>query len=260
MSQEKLEQAVENALEQMGVDDDTQKDTTTKEQPKGKEVLQKVEKPEDDDSPELDERTSQALQLLEALEDPKRAKLVVENLARQAGLLSGDMTKKEENKTIRGIKEVIKEKLGDNGSFLANELGDALEEIIQGEIGKVYSKIEEVENQRQAIQFQREYDATIEELKVTNDEANALTKLVDEMPWNGKTPLKNYLTKLVRLHRSEAAEQSHKRDIKERQQRNIQSQAKTQGVESNEERVKKGSANISAREAVLAAMRGEQLD
>ncbi|HKZ42505.1 MAG TPA: hypothetical protein VJ044_16200, partial [Candidatus Hodarchaeales archaeon] len=71
MSQEKLEQAVENALGQMGVDNDTQEDTSTEEQPKGKEVLQKTEKPENtEEEVELDERTSQALQLLEALEDP----------------------------------------------------------------------------------------------------------------------------------------------------------------------------------------------
>jgi len=256
MSQEKLEQAVENALGQMGVDNDTQEDTSTEEQPKGKEVLQKTEKPENtEEEVELDERTSQALQLLEALEDPKRAKLVVENLARQAGLLDAKTTKTEQRQAIKGIKETIKEKLGDNGSFLANELGDALEEILQSEFGKLRGEIEQIENQRQ-----REFDEVISTEKVTDAESVALSKLVDEMPWNGKTPLKSYLNKLIRLHRSEAAEKAHKQETRQRQERNIKSQTKTQGVESNEERVKKGSANISAREAVLAAMRGEQLD
>lgn len=250
MPEDTIGQAVNDAVESLQSEDVKQEDT--------KELPASTDTNEED--AKLDERTTNALQLLDALEDPARARKVVENLARQAGLLDPGQTKQEQRQTVKSIKEIVKEKLGENGSFIASELGDALQEILEEHKSTVRKEIEDVENRRQAALFEKEYSEAIAELKVTDTEAVEVSKLVDEMPWNGRTPLKNYLTKIVRLHRSEAAEKSRKEETRQKQQRNINAQTKTSGVESNEDRIKNGSGVISAREAVLAAMRQEKLD
>jgi hypothetical protein len=257
MSQEALEKAVENALGTMEAETKTENVGEVKEE---KTSEPKQESKETEEESKLDERTTQALQLLEALEDPSRAVSVIQHLAKQAGLLSGEMTKKEEKQAIRGIKEVVKDRLGEDGAWIADKLGDALEEVIQGEVGKIEKRLEEAENQRQVRQFEQDYNAIIVKEKVSNEEAIALEKLVDKYPWNGKIPLSEYLPDLIEMHRSKAAKVSKASETKERQQKNIERQTRTQGVESNEDRIKSGSSKISAREAVLAALKGEQLD
>lgn len=262
MPQEDLEKAVRDAAEQSGVDVETQDDDKQLNDDKSqKDGNEKKEKEDDDKSSNLDERTVQALQLLEALEDPKRAMKVVESLARQAGLLQSDVTKKEQKETIKGIKDLVNEKLGENGSFFANELGDALESIIQNERQEFTRKIEEMQAAQQIEKFQREYNSIVAKEKLTDAEAIEIQKLAEDFPWNSeKVKLEDYLGKLIRFYRSEVAGKEKSQATRQQQQKNITSQAKAQGAESNEDRVKRGSAKISPREAVEAALRGERLE
>lgn len=256
MPQEELEKAVKDAAEKLGTTEEVE---TEEKQLEDDKVEEKKEKEEE--KSEVDERTLQALQLYEALEDPKRAMKVVESLARQAGLLEGDTTKKEQKETIKGIKDLVREKLGENGSFFANELGEALEAIIQGERAAFQQKLEEIQSAAAIKSFETEFSAVVSSEKLTDAEANEIMKLTNEFPWNSeKVKLTDYLKRLIKFHRSEVAGKEKSQTTRQQQQKNINAQAKAQGAESNETRILKGSKTISPREAVEAALRGEKLE
>lgn len=247
--QEAQENIVEETEETSEETQETSESTeTTGENPEAKE-----------DEAKLDKRITEALQLLDALEDPKTARLVIENLAKQAGLIEGS-SKKEQQKAVRDIKSIIKEKLGPDNDWLSDKLGDAISEALDVKISEVKGEITAKEAKQAEANFTKEYNEVISREKVTETEAAVLMDLIDEMPWNGKTSLDKYLTRLISYHRSEVAKTKLEGDKKRRQEQNIKSQTGHVGAESNEDRINKGSVKPSAREAVLAAMRGEKLN
>lgn len=231
--------------------------------PKDKnEVVETPETPETPEVPEVPEveettassepewRTKQALDLLTALEDPNTAPIIVKSMAERLGLIGGEpQTKAEQKETIRSIKEIVKQKLGDSGAFIANELGDALEEIITTYKNEVTQKIAEVEVRRAQAEFQREYNQAIEELEVTEEEAAELMKLTDEFPWNGKTSIKKYLTNLVNYHRNSATKAA-------KRAANFSQRTKTLTASANEDQLETVPKKFnSPKEAVEFALR-----
>jgi hypothetical protein len=195
-----------------------------------------------------DTKVKYALQLFEALQDPETAPIVVKNLAEKLGLFD-QQTPKQQKQTIRSIKDVVKEKLGDQGSFIANELGEALETILAEREEAIRKEFMEIEARRAAKEFEREYNSVIRDLKVTEEEAGELMKLVQKFPWNGETPLREYLTELTEFHRSKAARVA-------KQQTSIKQRPKAVSAEANEEAFKTvPNKPMTPREAVEFAIR-----
>lgn len=220
-------------------------------------VETKTEEPEKSEGP--DPRTAQALSLLDALENPKTAGNVVTELMKQLGI-SAPETKREEVKAVKTIKDTIRERLGDDFSFLSDKLGDALEEALASEREKIRSEFLSLEQQRAQRELMNDYNKFLSENKVSDDEAGALNKLVDEFPPSGNIPLDKYLGRLLKMHRLEAAEATSEIAKRQRQKENLSRRPETSGIESNEARISRGSRVISAKEAVEAALRGETLD
>lgn len=256
---EEINKAVEGAIETETVKDDKVEGVESSKSTEQEEDASEDTEEEEEEESGVDERTAQALQLLEALEDPKRSLKVIQNLAKQAGLLEAE-TKAEKKQAVKDIKARIIEKLGESNSFFSTELGEALEEIISEKLSEVDQKIEKIENERQVREFQKDYSRALKNLKITDAEAGSLEKLASKFPWNGNIPLEEYLGGLKELLNNQAAKAKSKSDTVKQQQKNIAGQAKNTGVAANEERIKKGSANITIKEAVEAALRGERLD
>jgi len=254
MSQDALENAVNTAAQSMA----TEASATTEEN-QSDEVETSKSAAKEAEISKPDPRTIQALALLDALENPQTAGNVVKSLMNQLGIEPPE-TKKEEKAAERTIKAVLKEKMGDDFSFISDKLGDALEEILRESTDKVRSEMLGREAQRTQEQLITQYNSFLVEEKVSDEEAGALSKLVEEMPPSGKDPLPNYLKKLLKYHRLEAAETKSEIDKRQRQKENLSRRAEISGTETNDDRVKRGSGKISAREAVEAAVRGELLD
>ena len=249
MSQEALENAVNEAAET--VDQETKTTEDTNESTKTESTSTEDSKP--------DARTTQALALLDALENPKTANAVVSNLMQQLGIQMPE-TKKEEKAAVRDAKQIIREKLGDDFAFLSDKLGEAIEEVLATSSSKVREEVLAIEAGRQQRELVADYQSFLEKEKVSEEEAGALSKLVDEMPPSGKQILDKYLGRLLKFHRSEVAEAKLDLEKKQRQRENHSRRPENAGIEGNEERVSRGSKSISPREAVEAALRGERLD
>src|SRR5665213_606518 len=74
------------------------------------------------------EQQQYAKDLFLALNDPNSAKIVVEALAKQAGLIE---TKAEEKVVVKTITELLKENLGEDLSFLGDKLAPAIEATVK---------------------------------------------------------------------------------------------------------------------------------
>lgn len=247
MPQEDIQNAVTAAAESQA--DEAPVSESPVEQPEVKEEIE----------PEVDPRTVQALQLLDALENPKSATAVIQNLMKQAGIQAPE-TRREEQKAVRTVKDIIRDKLGPDFEFLSEKLGDALEEAMSNETQRVRDELLALEQQRSQRELVNDYNKFLSENKVDDAEAGALSKLVDEFPPSGNIPLEKYLGRLLKMHRLEAAETKAEIAKRQRQKENLSRRPESVGMESNEDRISKGSRTISPREAVEAALRGEKLD
>lgn len=241
---EELQKAVENAAA-----------TAVEEKPQEETKTETEETKTEETEPVLDQRTTQALQLMDALEDPKKAVAVVQNLMQQLGL-QVPQSKQEERKAEKTIRDLVKEELGTDYEFLADKLGTAVEKAMALQ----EQKFLEIEQAKEAKSAAKEYETFITDNKVTDSEAGELMKLVDELPWSGRGSLTNYLSRILKMHRSEVSDQKAEVAKKQKQAENFEKRPKTLGVEANDERVIKGSKIVSAREAVEAALRGELLE
>lgn len=246
---EQLQEAVEKAAADLE-SQDSKVDAKTDKTETDKTENTKTEEEE----PVLDKKTQEALELYDALNDPKRAASVVLNMMKQLGLQPE--TKKEEAKAERTIRDLVKEELGSDYAFLSDKIGTAIEKALQVQ----EQKFLEVERSKESQRAAKEYETFIAENKVTDEEAGELMKLVDKMPWSGKGALAEYLGDILDLHRSKVSRRKSQEEIRQKQQKNLEQRPKTLGVEANEDRISRGSKNISVKEAVMAAARGEKLD
>ena len=82
-----------------------------------------IEDEDDEDAVKLKAETSEALNVYRALQDPKKARVVIETLAREAGLFDGDKSKKQVRDEVESI---LAESLGEGYEFLAPKLGPAI--------------------------------------------------------------------------------------------------------------------------------------
>jgi hypothetical protein len=109
------------------------------------------EQQESSQTDDLDEEESkEALKLYKILKDPTNGPLVLEALAKKAGLLGKNTpeTKTEVKEAKKAIVDILAEKLGPEAKFLAPKIGEALEEIFANEREEQQEKFQQLETEK----------------------------------------------------------------------------------------------------------------
>lgn len=233
---------------------------TTEIKVKDKEV-EEIKQKEIPKTPELDQETQEAIALYNSLKDPEKGKIVIEMLAKRAGLVPGEQPTKTEKKTIT---QRIKESLGEENSILADALGPALDQIISEAVQEKIHPITQSLQEERIQEFSSRIDATIEKLNTdTKGESKKLEKemlkVMDKVnPSKGTSP-EDYINMVYKIASGNTAEVER---IKRTNEKQIENKKSTTGVQTgvNSERIKSGSKLPTIREAVLAASRGEKIE
>jgi hypothetical protein len=126
-----VDDAVDKAVKDLDKDDSSDED---KEESEDKEDSEdEDEKDEEDDLDEEQQKT--AKNIFKLLNNPKTSIEALRTLAAQAGLkLSEIENKKDETAAKKTIKDIVKDKIGSKYSFLAEDLGDLLEDLFNTQV------------------------------------------------------------------------------------------------------------------------------
>ena len=187
-----INDAVAQAAATLGVEETTEETKVPAETPVEE---TKAEEKEEEEIGEVDRDTLEALQLYEALKDPKRAKQVVASMAQNLGLFEAE-TKREVKASVKSIKDLVKEKLGPDNEFIAPILGELLEELEATRESRHKAELEEIKTEIARANAMQEYNRFVENNKVTEDEAAVINTLTEDLTWNGKGTMTSYLEKL----------------------------------------------------------------
>lgn len=223
-----------------------------------KEETQVEEAPEvKEEEVKLDQRTTQALQILELLESPADAKEFITQLALKAGIINSESTKAEVKQATKNAAEVLKEKLGDNYEFLSGPIGDALTEILGSQQKEFQQQLLERDQKVFQAEFAREYTEVTKDLKITDKEAILLNERVQKYPNYGTVPLKEYLGDMLKLVRGEQQVKSEQVKTRERQKENLKERlpSGTEVVEAKETTKVDKRGHMTPKEAILMAQR-----
>lgn len=261
MSNEAINEAVSKAAAEQGIKDDPERadssgDNTEEiiEEAKASATEEKEEESSDEQSV-VDEETKTALEFWEKLKGPEGPKLI-ELMARRAGLLQAE-TKQEKKEVVRTVIDELLEDTPPEYHELVKVLGPALTKLVDGKVGKARQEIHEIIAQQQAEVFQNEYTKYVNEVKLTDAEADELNKLTDKYPPNpnAKVSLKDYLDPLLSIVRNEAAKKQQLKDTKLKQKANLQNRAGNIKGEASEETLSQNKKAVTAKEAVEMALR-----
>lgn len=119
-------------------------------------------------------------ELFKLLKDPKTANMVIETMARKAGIMKDPpQTKAEEKKAVREVKEVLKEKLGpEYYALFGDKLSGALEEIVSSIREEANASTQQIAAQ----QAEQEVDRAFEKLsRDTKGESNKFKAQMTEL-------------------------------------------------------------------------------
>ena len=204
-----------------------------------------------------EKRTTEALDILDILEDPVRNKAFVENLARQAGFLKPPETKAEEKTQRKSARDFMKAHLGDDYKLVAEKLGDALEELFESRMAEVNGRFESLTKNSSERAFASDFDSFVSENTVTEEEAGQILKQLDIMSPNPNVPLKKFLGQQLELVRFRSGKQTGDKEKLKRQAENFGRRAESTGSNAGEKTVQHPKS-FSIRDAVAAASRGEK--
>jgi hypothetical protein len=131
-----LDEAIDKATKDLDKDDEDSKKDDDKEDDKKEDTDDKDEDEDEDEEDDLDEdQKIQAKNVFKLLNNPNTSIETLRALAAQAGLkLEQIETKKEETAAKKTIKDIVKDKIGAKYSFLAEDLGDLLEDLFKTQI------------------------------------------------------------------------------------------------------------------------------
>jgi hypothetical protein len=206
----------------------------------------------------LDKRTTDALGILDLLENPETASEFIRQLATKAGYkLDATSTPSEVKKAVKSAAEVIKEKLGDNYEFLSGPIGDALTEILEQQRAEFQSELQKRDVQVFEANFAKEYAETISNLKINESEAAALNTLCQEQPNYGTVPLKTYLARMLTIVRVEQTQKSERIKTAQKQKENLKNRlpSGTEVTEVQEQTKVDKHGHMTAKEAALMAQK-----
>jgi hypothetical protein len=219
----------------------------------------KEESPKEE--PKVDPEHEAAVGLYSALKDPERAGATLRQLADLAGF---DLAKKADQRELkRDIKTLVKERLGEDNSILAESLGPLLEEVIKQAVNEELKPLKDTISAEKQESFALKIDKTFKELEAeTKGLSTKLEKqmleLMEQFNPGPKTPPDVYIRHIFKLAKASYAEAEDIKAQNRKQADNKKSVTVQSGV--NPERVKSGSKLPTIREAVEAAMRGESLE
>lgn len=248
-----VEESVKEAAESLT--EETKVETTEPE-------VKEPEESKDDSSSEDEQETLEALTFFRALKDPSKSKLIIENLAVQAGLLKPgqQVTKTQEAEIKRDFKAIAKKHLGEDFSFLSEKLGAIIEEVLAEKDNEYSQKLMEIERRNAERQFTADYNQFLDENKVTDEEAGIMMKLADEITPAPNTSIKTYLRRLLNLARGEKALETKSKVAEQRKANNQARNAENKGVEGSQYKTEKFPKVISPRDAVMAALQGVKFE
>ena len=158
--------------------------TTSEETPEEEtteETTEETEEPE----PEADDMTEaekvEAKNLYKLLKNPETSNLVLETLARKAGIISDTRPSTTTTEKVESMQEILRTALGQEFGFLADKLAPALEKIIGKSSQSSEARFQELEQQR----IQNETNGAIERLtKETKGDSkkleNAMSALAEK--------------------------------------------------------------------------------
>lgn len=164
-----------------------------------------------DDDGMSEKQRKEALSVYTALSDPKRARVFIETLAREAGLLNSDDKRSDKTKKSEMV-EMLEESLGEDYKFLAPKLGPVFDKILGKHKEELDSRFDSVATER----IQKESDDALAGMR--KDFADfklfetAIQALMEEIEPGKNLTQKQYLTKLYKLAKAEAADTQRAED------------------------------------------------
>lgn len=220
----------------------------------------KVETPKVE-TPVVDPEQQAAVELFKALKDPERAGSTLQQLAQLAGL---DLVKKADQKVLtKGIKDLVKERLGEDNSILAESLGPLLEEVLEKAVEDRLKSIKDDLTEQKRTEFAAKIEDTWTKLDTeTKGLASKLEKqmlaLMEDIDPGKNTPPEKYLRHIYKLAKADYDEAEKIKAQNTKRDQNKKAPSVQTGV--NADRVKSGSRLPTIKEAVEAAVRGETLE
>jgi hypothetical protein len=210
-----------------------------------------------------------AIKLYKALNDPEQGPKVLRMLAKEAGVLEEAKeaaTTKEKKAVAKSIREVVNEKLGSEYKFLADKIGDLMEELLP----EITKPLQERIDAKDRADLSKEIDTALNNCfnqyeKVPDVVQRRFNELIDEMPpVPGKTEPAKYFNRLMKIAADETntelklvsaktsvskqtkdAENSLTKTIKERVERNKRDVTSTLASKGAEAEVDETSKDVS---------------
>ena len=203
------------------------------------------------------EEAKEALKIYNLLKDPAQGKEVVRFLARQAGLEIREG--ESEKKATKAAVDVLVESLGEEYKFLAPKLLPGLRALINEEVSQVRRAIAEGERQK----LSQDYDTAWESLNEQTEgdfesHGEAIIKAMEEFPYAGKQPIKQYLSRLYKMVGGEKVVEKKVGRTLERIRRNAD-EHEVLGSGASDDRVKNSSRLPTREESIAAALKGKTL-
>lgn len=210
------------------------------------EVEEKDDEKEDDEEELTPEQRKQAKNLFKLLQDPNSARITIQALASQAGLIE---TKKEAAEVKKDILSVLKEEMGEEYGNLPDKLARSLEKIVEAavaeKIAPSQAKLAEIEGKT----FENEVDSAMRRLNKETDGAASklesdILQLMDQYlpgkdPETGKTvSVYKYLKGLHEIASAGQKNRQIKKKIADKIQENANDMSRLRSSGASDERVR----------------------
>ena len=226
-----------------------------------KEVKEQKEEPKEEPKEEVSEEelseAQEALKIYNLLKDPKQGPEVVRFLARQAGLEIKEGTSVKTATKVAA--DVLKESLGTEYEFLAPKLLPGLRALINEEVAEVKRAMMEGERAKLSQDYDNAWESLNEQTEGDFEKhGESIIKAMEEFPYTGKQPIKQYLGKLYKMVGGEKVVEKKVSKTIERIKRNAEEQ-EVQNSGAGDDRVKNSSRLPTREEAIAAAMKGKTL-
>jgi hypothetical protein len=229
--------------------------TEVKEEPK-------VEEPKVSRFKDVPEETiSNALQLVNALSDPKQSREIIAVLAQRAGLqvAQQETAPKQATKTVL---DALKEDVDPQFHYLLEALAPAITKLVKSEAENITKPIQMSMEERVRVETEREIEMEMKDLQSRHSDAKELMAEMDKISKRvnmGKdTTMKDYLEDLYTIASKGRVEAKTVEKTVGKINRNAK-EVLPSSTEVDETTVRKGSKLPSIDEAVRAGFRNERL-
>ena len=205
---------------------------------------------------EIDE-AKEALKIYNLLKDPAQGKEVVRFLARQAGL---EIKEGESQREVRkAAEQVLVESLGEEYKFLAPKLLPGLRALINEEVAVVKHALVQGERSKLSADYDNAWESLNDQTEGDFEKhGESIIKAMEEFPYAGKQPIKQYLGRLYKMVGGEKAVEKKVSKTLERIKRNAEEHEPSNSG-AGDERVKNSSRLPTREEAIAAALKGKTL-